>query len=226
MRLQERSYGGKLFRPRPEIFISDDKKIFLLVTPWGPRRMAQLFIEKIQAELQDSTVDPDRTVVALSVDTMSEAENRLRLTLLSIHEDLREEFNNDTLTAGLEVLCLVKDDKKISWFQVGSPFFAILRDSHMLPIHHPLDLSFDHSKEATLPPLPKELLGLSQNINLEHGSFLHRKEDQILMIARSFVAPEVFSLPVTEMTLDRITQILAQDNVDHPFWLGFLDLAI
>jgi hypothetical protein len=224
MELTERSYGGKLFRPRPEVFISDDKKLFIMATPWGPRKMAQAFIDKVTSELQDFSVDPDHTIYSMPSDTMSEKESRLRLVLLSLHEDLREEFNNENLSSGLEILCLLKDGKKISWFKIGAPFLAMLRTNHLLPLHHPLDLSFDHSTTETLPPLPKQLYGLSQNINLEQGSFLHRKGDRLLLVSRSHVPFRTFELPPDEMNLENLTLSLANDNVDQPFWLGLLAL--
>ncbi len=224
MVLSERSYGGKLFRPRPEVFISDDKKLFIMATPWGPRRMAQVFIEKVTSELQDFSVDPDHTVFSLPSDTMSEKESRLRLVLLSLHEDLREEFNSETLSSGLEILCMLKDDKKISWFKIGAPFLAVLRSSQLLPLHHPVDLSFDHSTTETLPPLPKQLYGLSQNISLEHGNMLHKKGDRLLLVSRSYVPFQTFDIQANDMDLENITLSLAQDNAEQPFWLGFLAL--
>ncbi len=224
MDFSERSYGGKLFRPRPEVFISDDKKLFIVATPWGQRRMAQVFIERVNSELQDFSVDPDNTVFSLPSDTLSEKENRLRLVLLSLHEDLREEFNAESLSSGLEIFCLLKDEKKISWFKIGAPFLAVLRSSQILPLNHPVDLSFDHSTTETLPPLPKQLYGLSQHSSIEYGNLLHRSGDRLLMVARSYVPLTSLATPTESITLDTLTLSLAKDNEDHPFWLGLLEL--
>ncbi len=224
MEINERSYGGKLFRPRPEIFISDDKKLFILATPWGQKRMAQVFIERVTSELQDFSVDPDHTVYSLPSDTLSEKENRLRLVLLSLHEDLREEFNSEALTSGLEILCLLKDGKKLSWFKIGAPFLAIMRATKILTLHHPVDLSFDHSTNQTLPPLPKQLYGLTQHSSLEHGNLLCQKGDRLLMVSRSYVPPQTLHLTPDKMDLDSLTLSLATDNEDQPFWIGLLSL--
>ena len=224
MEFSERSYGGKLFRPRPEVFISNDKKLFIVATPWGPRRIAQVFIERVTSELQDFSVDPDHTVFSVPSDTLSEKENRLRLVLLSLHEDLREEFNSETLTSGLEILCVLKDENKLSWFKIGAPFLAVLRASQILPLHHPVDLSFDHSTTETLPPLPKQLYGLSQHSSIEHGNLMHREGDRLLMVARSYVPFSTLQIKPDEMNLDNITLSLANDNEDQPFWLGLLEL--
>ncbi len=224
MDFNERSYGGKLFRPRPEVYISDDKKLFIVATPWGQRRIAQVFVERVTSELQDFSVDPDHTVFSMPSDTLSEKENRLRLVLLSLHEDLREEFNSEALTSGLEILCILKDENKISWFKVGAPFLAVLRATQILPLHHPVDLSFDHSTTETLPPLPKQLYGLSQQSSLEHGNLMHREGDRLLMVARSYVPFSTLLIKPDEMNLDNITLSLANDNEDQPFWLGLLEL--
>ncbi len=224
MQLDERSYGGQLFRPRPEIFISDDKQLMIIATPWGPRTMAQRFIEKINNELQDLTVDPDRTVFSVPVDTLSDYENRLRLALLTTHEDLREEFNYETLNAGLEILCVLKSEKKISWFQVGAPFLAVVRGDKMLPFHHPLDLSFDHSTDSTLPPLPRELYGLSQQLSLVHGGFMYQPQDRLLLIARSYVPHQLFASRGSEIELEPTTSLLAKENSELPFWIGIVGI--
>ena len=225
MDFTERSYGGKLFRPRPEVFISDDKNFFIVATPWGHRRIAQVFIERVTSELQDFSVDPDHTVFSMPSDTMNEKENRLRLVLLSLHEDLREEFNSETLTSGLEILCLLKDENKISWFKIGAPFLAVLRSSQILPLHHPVDLSFDHSTTETLPPLPKQLYGLSQHTSIEHGNLMYRNGDRLLLVARSYMPFSTLQIKPDEMTLDNITLSLACDNEDQPFWLCLLELG-
>jgi hypothetical protein len=224
MQLTERSYGGKLFRPRPEVLIADDKSFMVIATPWGPRRMAQMFIEKIATEMQNTVADPDLTMVAASVDYMNDKENSLRMALLKIHEDLREEFNAESLTSGLEIFCLLRNQKKVSWYQLGSPFVAILRDSVLTPLHNPLDLSFDYSDKKTLAPLPRQLFGISQQIHLEQGSFLQKDNDRLLLIARSSVPSEVVSLAPQEVSLETVTQLLAKNNAEQPFWLALLNL--
>lgn len=225
MQFHERSYGGKLFRPRPEIFLSDDQKILILATPWGPRPMAQAFIEKVQTEMQDSNLDPDRTMIGLPLDTLSEEENRLRLALFSIHEDLRDEYNADSLTAGLEIFCLIKGKKKLSWFQVGGSFLAVQRAQLLYPLRHSLDLSFDHSKTHILPPLPKELYGLSQQVSLNHGSLLYQKKDRLFFIERSYIPSQFFQTPPENLNIEAVTQLMASENPEHPFWIGQLTIA-
>ena len=225
MQLTERSYGGKIFRPRPRIFLSDDKNLLVIATPWGPRRMADVFLERIAGEAQNPLSDPDLTILSTSNDIFNERENRLRLGLLNLHDDLREEFNSETLTSGLEILCLLRTHNKLCWFQVGAPFVGLVRDSHHLPLYHPVDLSFDHSTaDKILPPLPRNLFGFSSFSSLEQGHFMQKPGDRLLLISRSYVPQAVFSLPGEEMSLDSVTQLLAKDHEDQPFWLGLINL--
>jgi hypothetical protein len=224
MQLQERSYGGQLFRPRPEIHISDNNSLVIIATPWGPAEAAKDFIELVTASLRNADSDPDQTVVFLKVDTLSTQENNLRMAIMSAHEDIRDKYNDDVASAGLEVFCLIKNEKKVTWFQMGAPATSLIRENKHIPIHHPLDLSFDFSRTKVLPPLPKDLIGLQNHIHLELGTFRWRHNDKLLLISRSYVPYELFKHEPQELNLDSVTKILSEDNQDHPFWLGILEL--
>lgn len=225
MQLSERSYAGKIFRPRPQIFLSEDKNLLVIATPWGPRRMADVFLEKIASEAQSPLSDPDLTILSSFNDIFNERENRLRLGLLSLHEDLREEFNGEALTSGLEILCLLRTHNKICWFQVGAPFLGLMRTTQHLPLYHPVDLSFDHSTpEKVLPPLPRNLFGFSSYLSMEQGHFMQTPGDRLLLISRSYVPQSVFALNTTDISLDSVTQLLSKDHQEQPFWLGLIDL--
>jgi len=223
MQLQERSYGGQLFRPRPEVFVSEDKNLLIIATPWGPAQAAKEFITSVSTQLRDAESDPEKTVAFLKIESLDSQENRLRMAIMSAHEDLRDKYNEDSATAGLEVICLMKNDKKVTWFQVGAPFTSILRDNKILPVHHPLDLSFDFSRNRVLPPLPKELLGMQNHLHLEVGTFRWQHKDKLLLVSRSYVPYDLFKQAPQEMSLDSITKVLSEDNQDHPFWVGILD---
>jgi len=222
MQLDERSYGGQLFRPRPEVHLSDDKRLLIVATPWGPAQVAKDFIELVSNQMREGDNDPEQTVAFLKIDSLDVTENRLRMAIMSAHEDLRDKYNDETVTAGLEVLCLLRTEKKVTWFQLGAPFTSILRGHKIIPVHHPLDLSFDYSRERVLPPLPKELICLQNHVHLEMGSFRLDHQDKILMISRSYVPYNLFQYDPQDMTVDNVTKVLSEDNQDHPFWVGIL----
>lgn len=223
MVIQERSYGGKLFRPTPEIYTSDDQNLLIIASPWGNPQAAREFIEIVSTQYRASVEDLDKTSIGHLSDHFSREENRLRMSMLAAHEDIKEKYNDDTLSAGLEVLCCLKIENKVSWFVVGAPFIALRRGEKLLPLHHPVDLSFDFSKDKTLPPLPKDLLGFQAQLNIEHGSFRREAGDQLLLINRSYVPHDVFTIPVAELNIENATLAMAKENENQPFWIGTLD---
>lgn len=225
MHIQERSYGGKLFRPRPEVYVSDDKNLVIIATPWGPEQVAKDFIDMVSTLMREGETDPDKTAVFLKSDSLDEQENRLRMSIMTVHEDLHDKYNEDTVTAGVEILCLIRNERRVTWFQLGAPFTTLIRHKTVLPIHHPIDLSFDFSTQKTLPPLPKELLGLQNYVHLESGSFRWQKEDRLLLISRSYIPQSLFQNNPQDMDLDQITALLAQDHQDHPFWIATLEIG-
>jgi hypothetical protein len=226
MNIQDRSYGGKLFRPTPEIHINDDKTLCVIATAWGAPQAAKDFIEIISNLYLSTLEDMDRTVVtATNLDVNSLEENRLRMAIVSAHEDIREKYNEDSLTAGLEVMCGFKDELKFSWFVIGSPFIGLRRGDVLLPLHHSVDLSFDYSTKAlSLPPLPKSLLGLQSHLNIEQGNFRLQKGDELFLINRSYIPQALFAMPVPELDIESATLTMAKENENQPFWIAKLSL--
>lgn len=221
MNIQDRSYSGKLFRPTPEVLINNDKDLFIMATPWGNPEAAKDFINLISTQYQTGLDDPDRTQSS-QLDFLSREENSLRLSIITAHEDIREKYNDDTVSAGLEILCCIKVDKTISWFVIGAPAIALRRTDKLVPLHHPVDLSFDFSKEKTLAPLPKNLLGLQSTLNLSHGNFRLQDNDELLLISRSYIPHSLFTMPVSDLHIESATLAMAKDNEDVPFWIGAL----
>lgn len=224
MQLIERSYGGKLFRPRPEVYVSDDQQLLIIATPWGPAITAREFIDIVSTRWRESGSDPDKTANYSIFDSMDADENRLRMAIQAAHEDIKDKYNDEEIVAGLEVLCILRNDRKITWFQVGTPFTSIIRDNKLFPVHHPVDLSFDLSTDKALPPLPKELLGFQNQVNIECGNFRAKKNDKLLFISRSYVPFEFFQMAPSTLDIENVTATLAQENEDHPFWIGILEL--
>jgi hypothetical protein len=225
MVINDRSYGGKLFRPTPEIHINDNKTLCIIATPWGAPQAAKDFIDILSNLYLSSLEDMDKTVTVNStaVDFISMEENRLRMAIVSAHEDLQEKYNEDSITAGVEVLCCYREEFRLSWFVIGAPFMALRRGEHLLPLHHPVDLSYDFStKEKSLPPLPKNLLGLQAHLNLESGNFRLQKDDELLLIARSYVPHELFQIPPADLNIESATLAMAKENESQPFWIATL----
>lgn len=224
MQITTRPYGGKLFRPLPEVHISDDQSLVIIATPWGNADIAKDFINGVTTFWRDSSRDSEKTTTYAPDDGLSQAEHLFKMAVLAVHEDLKEKYNEEELSAGLEVLCLLRNQQKMSWFQVGAPSLVLIRDKAMMPLFHPIDFSHDFSTpEETLAPLPKDLLGVQQQVNLNVGGLKLQKDDRFFMVSRSHIPSAFFqTLSPDTISLDEATSLLAKDNENQPFWLGLL----
>lgn len=224
MQITSRPYGGKLFRPLPEVHLSEDHTLLIIATPWGNSSIAKDFINGVTTYWRDSAREANKNPMYAQDDGLSATEHLLKMAILAVHEDLKDKYNEEGLAAGLEVLCLLKDQKKLAWFQVGSPALVLMREKTFLPLFHPVDFSHDFSTpELSLPPLPKELLGVQQQVNLTVGGMKLHTGDRFLIVSRNSIPGKFFQTVDPEtMTLDSASQIFAEDNEDQPFWVGLL----
>ncbi len=224
MLMTSRPYGGQLFRPLPEIHLSEDQTVLIVATPWGNPAIAKDFISGVLKYWRDAQQDSEKTSTYVPDDGLSYGEHLFKMSILATHEDLKDKYNEGELSAGLEVLCLYKNQQQISWFQVGAPSLILIRDHSMMPLYHAMDFSYDYSTaESELSPLPKDLLGVQQQVNLRVGSLKYKKNDRFLMISRSSIPSQFFqNISPETLDLDTATQLLASDNQSQPFWLGLV----
>lgn len=236
MILNERSYGGKLFRPRPELHISENSSLVIIATPWGDPQVATDFISTVTSHFRSQSDDTDENISAIHIEGLNFNEALLRKTLYKAHDELLEKYNDQILSAGVEALCFLKNGNNLSWFKVGAPFFALLRGPSILPLNHPIDFSFDYSIEnhnkalrapgkEPLPappfaPLPKNLIGTHEQLYVESGSLRLHPEDRFLFISRSYVPADFFKIDPSEITLDSATLALAREQEELPFWIA------
>ena len=223
MRLDTRPYGGQLFRPEPEVYISDDQSVVIIATPWGNPKVAKDFISIFLNHWRDSKTEAQNHLSPLE-DNLTLPEYLFKLSLLAAHEDIKDKYNDEELSAATEVLCLFKNQQKLTWFHVGSPSVILVRGNELLPLFHNTDLSHDYSTpEKHLAPLPKNLLGLQQNLNIGVGNIRYKPGDRLLMVSRYAIPFSFFQqIHADNLELNTITHLLAADNVDQPFWLGLL----
>lgn len=225
MRLETRPYGGRLFRPEPEVHISDDHSVVIVATPWGNPQIAKDFISIFLNHWRDAQHDTQKTV-SLMDDSLSLPEHLFKLSLLAAHEDIKDKYNDEELSAAVEVLCLLKNQKKLTWFQVGAPSMVLIRSHELLPLFHNTDFSHDYSNaEQQLPPLPKNLLGLQQRLNIGIGNLKYKSGDRLLLVSRYSIPFSFFQqINGDNVDLDAITHLFATDNADQPFWLGLISV--
>lgn len=236
MNFQERSYGGKLFRPRPEFHMAENSTLLIIATPWGNPQAATDFIETVSTQLRASNESNDQNVISMQIEGLNVSETLLRKAIFKAHDNVLEKFNDQVLSAGVEFICFLKNGPNITWFKVGAPFFCIIRDKTIMPLNHPVDYCFDYLIPEQLPgiaiprkdplpeppfaPLPKHMLGTHEQLHVESGTLRVSKGDRFLFISRSYVPGSLMAMDASKITLDSATLTLAKDNEDMPFWIA------
>ncbi len=224
MKLQERSYGGKVFRPRPEILCEPDGNLCLVVTPWGPRATAKKVIQAIGDFFHSARSDEEATSPFQMLAGFSPMANNLRAAIMLANDTVYREDNRNEYSAGVELFAAARRDQELVWTTVGGPHFLLDRPALDLQILSAApDLSLLHSEEKhMLAPLPRALLGTGATTNLAIHSLRLHEADRIVLLQRSLIPPRLQVLPNFERELDPMSRLLARQSADLPFWLGIL----
>ncbi|MCY4513299.1 MAG: hypothetical protein OXB86_06390 [Bdellovibrionales bacterium] len=228
MELKFQSFGGKIFRPQPEVLVHKELGLFAVVTPWGPQFQTKEVLSSLIQNYETYSSDEEVTAVYSPLNSLSPEENVFRQAVLSCNEQVFKEQNKESeYTFGYEMVCGVVRQQQILFIQVGHPYIYLDRsDIPLQPMGHVLDLASGFSRlPQNPPPLPSQLLGLYSDMHFSVFRLPVEKTDRLLFISRSFIPVSVITAPRKERTLNRIARCLAEDNQNIPFWIGLLDLT-
>ncbi|OFZ10855.1 MAG: hypothetical protein A2Z20_03865 [Bdellovibrionales bacterium RBG_16_40_8] len=223
----EKSYSGKVFRPRPEILIENNLDLVIIATPWGPRSSAKKAIQVIRDYFLSSQQDEEATSPFSRLTCLSPLANDLRIAVKLANDTLYNEDNKNEYISGVELFVTARRLQEVAWIQIGYPFVLLNRPQRPLtPFGSQLDMSIEFSLSAkTLSPLPCKMLGLENNSDFSIESFRPNLNDQFVLVSRSGVPSEIFGLPAAERNLDKISHLLSKNDPSLPFWLGILNLT-
>lgn len=224
MRLTERSYSGKYFRPRPEFLINQN--LGVIATPWGPRSTAKRAIQAFTDYFHAAQDDQEATSAFQLIESLSPLANQLRVALMMTNDTLLNEENKDHYNSGVELFAFSKTQNELAFVQVGGGSFFIDRQGFDLqPLSVQLDLSagFSH-KNQILNPLPSTLVGLGQTIHIQSQSINTQNGDRFILLQRSFIPARFLAVAQTQRNLSHFSRVLAHHSEDFPFWLGLLEL--
>lgn len=226
MSLSERSYGGKRFRPRPEIHIEPDKRLVIVATPWGPRSAAKKCIQVIQDYFLSKQQDEEATSPFSRMTCLSPLANDLRVAVKLANDALYNEDNKNEYISAVEIFVAALTTEEVVWVQAGYPSVLLDRPQrNLLPLGSFQDLASEHSaNRETLPPLPHKFLGLDPSSDFTVESIRPMPHDRMILLARSDLPPSIFQLPREKRSLNDLTSCLAESDAEMPFWLGVLDL--
>jgi hypothetical protein len=227
MKLVERSYSGKIFRNRPEIHIDGNGSLVIIATSWGQADAGRKTIQIMTDYLNSTKSDLEVTTPYEFMTCLSSHANHLRIATLLANENLYYNDNKDEYQSGVEILALSKQDNEIAFVLLGNPQIYLKRNQRPLsPLAGGFDLSADISEhgDTLLPPLPNQMLVLDMSCNLLVSSFRPQVNDRLVLLSRSTVPSDLFALNEIEYNLNSISQVLAQNEQDMPFWLGLLEI--
>ena len=221
MKLQSRCFPGQSFRPSPAILQSEN--IVSVVTPWNAslqeaEKMGGMFEENYTG----LSADPDSTRPFQILFSLSDEENNLRTACVTLNQMIFQK-NKDSLSIGFEAFFGVYTASQLIFAQIGHPQIFLSRPPLPLqPLGHSLSLSTSYSQsKASMPPLPHTLLGVFSDTPIHIHSIKIFPQDKMILVSRNFI-PAAF-LQHSDISLNSLSSVLAQDNSSEPFWLACLD---
>ena len=224
MKLEKRSYGGKLFRPTPKSYVDENGELLIVATPWGARIAAEKAVEEISSFFLSARDDQEVTSPFDVLTGLSAAENNLRTSVLFANSAIYKEENADEYATGAELFALGRINDFIFWAQVGNPSVLLKRQNQpLVALGGTNDLSLDYSKDKLLPPIPGELLGIEPTINVRYNNLKLHPGDRIFLVSHSSLEQPTFL--VENPSLDAITQTLTQVEPDQPHWVGEISFS-
>ena len=227
LKLDERSFSGKTFRPRPEIHVDVQSRLAIVATPWGPRAAAKKAIDRMTEYLALAREDREVTSPFERLSCLSGPANNLRIAAMLANEVLYREENADEYNCGVELFACVIDEGEMVWVQAGNPHILLARPGRaLLPLGSQVDLAFDLSEgDSMLPALPSQLLGLDSTLNLNINSFRTRPGDRVLLLSHSHLPEILFTMKEADASLDSISLAVAKTHPEIAFWIGILGLG-
>lgn len=220
MNLVERSYSGKIIRPKPHLSVNEEQDLIVICTSWGASEHAEKVAEEIQKYVHSAKADVEVTSPFEFLTCLTDEVNYLRTSLMIVNDYLYRSENRTEYYAGVEALVLFKRGRQLAWAQVGGPSILIQRAGTSV---QPLSISGDlaSEKKELLGPLPHSLLGVDRTcfINVGHTTFDH--QDKLVLVASSLLSTHLWKRS-EELDLNSITQSMIQENSENPFWLGIV----
>jgi len=221
--MEERIFGGKFFRPLPKIHFDPNLGTSLFVTPWGDPTPGEQVIEQITNFMSLNSGDSEVTVPYPKKRMMSPEGNTLRMGIILASEKISKQYNKDEYISGFEILACQLSKNKLTYISSGQPNLLYCKPKKgLFPLNVNHDLNFQSSPIDFLSPLPNYLLGIDQHPPLNFGSQIVEPGDFCIAISRSYLPTELFSTESSQLDLNTISNILAKDSADTPFWLGLI----
>lgn len=226
MKVLERSYSTKTFRPKPHLVSEADGSLLVIATSWGLPEHAQMVADEVAKYVSAARGDVEVTSPFEFLTCLSDECNHLRISFLIANDLLYRGENKNEYVGGVELVAISRVGHQLSWAQVGAPHILLSREGRPLV---PLATSFDHSFELGLmgqkpPPLPSRLLGVDPTCQIVCGDLQVNDNDHLILLSSSTL-PQALWTSVNPFDLGSVTRQMTSDDPDHPFWVGQVSLS-
>ena len=226
MKIQERSFSGKIFRPKPQCYLSSNKKLITAITPWGQEAAStQDVFENIETQYSFFSEDKESTHPFPKMMSLTPIENNMRTSVIQANQNIFNNINCTEYSMGFELFFATIMENIFTFIQIGQPLILIDRPhQHLRSIGQVIDpsLNTNINKQKLTPPLPYQLLGIHEDISFHTFFFRFQPEDCLILLSRNTIPTNWFSLKREERTLDNLSKTAADDNPQIPFWLAVI----
>jgi hypothetical protein len=224
MKIKQRSYGGKIFRPKP--IIHEEENFLVFASCWGVGDNTQRMVDEIVKYVTAATSDVEVTSPFEYITCLSRQANILRIATLLANDFVYRGENRGEYTSGYEVVTLLKEGTQLTWAHAGGPNLLIKKGKRpLLPLVTQYDLSTDMSgAKEMMPPLPTNLLGIDTSCQIICGDMLIGDNDQVVLASASTL-PSAFwgKSKSASLNLEKITEMMTADDPDSPFWIATIN---
>jgi len=232
MTLQERSFMGKIFHPKPKCYLSSNKKLIAVITPWGQEAIdTKEVFEEIENQYSLLSKDKEKTRPFDILTHLTEIENDMRTTIIQVNQNIFNSSNKDEYSIGFELLFGVVSENTFTFIQVGNPLLLIDKPHQDL---QSLGVVMDSSLRrhtntlqqlGAVPPLPYQLLGVYEDISVHSYFIRFHPQDRVIFLSRNNIPSNWFRVKRENRTLDYLSAKAGEINPNLPFWLGILQLS-
>lgn len=226
MKIQDRSYSSKVFRPKPHVHMEADGSLLVVATSWGQPEHAAIVADEIVKYVTAARGDVEVTSPFEFKTCLSDEANHLRIGTLIANDVLYRGENKGEYVSGIEILALSRRGRQVAWVQAGAPHLLLRRAGKaIVPIATSFDYSFECLSESPiLSPLPSRLLGVDPTCNLSCGDFQAGAHDMMVLLASSNL-PQAMWTDAGPIDLQGLTRKMVQEDADSPFWMALVDFT-
>lgn len=214
MKIEQRSFSGKSFRPKPLVEVDDQTQTLMVLTSWGSSSHAER-VRDLMRDFLSLTREPDSTRNFEYIESLGPTANRLKSAAHLGNQSLFMNENRTEYSAAVEMAVVTVEKGTLHWVQIGSPHLILESPHGLQPLQYSPDWSWQIQQDA---PLVSQALGLEKTCHFNCGSYHLQGGEALYLISRSHLPSKIFAL--SEPSLESMAKVLSDDNSETPFWMS------